>query len=204
MSIKIVYRYTVFQNYYLLQRALITLVTYLRQKCLSIGIMEYAQAFLVPCLLLYWHRQIIGQYHDSYTGDWFSITEMILVNFCKNLWTCLGRHDINRNNPICVTSSKVAKASTIVAVACPCCQHNRLEFNTNVNYPQGLPKSSLVALFFSEFVLEFVERCLQKTENRYPAFNKISPGANAIKLFSFLSRKGQNKLECFSMGPFQA
>jgi hypothetical protein len=29
----------------------------------------------------------------------------------------------NRNNPICVMQPKVAKASTMVSVACPCCRH---------------------------------------------------------------------------------
>ncbi len=35
--------------------------------------------------------------------------------------TCLGhlvRHDKNRNDPICATPAKVAKASTIVTVTC--------------------------------------------------------------------------------------
>ncbi len=34
-----------------------------------------------------------------------------------------------------IEAPKVAKASTIVAVACHCRWHYRLKFNANVNYP---------------------------------------------------------------------
>jgi hypothetical protein len=59
--------------------------------------------------------------------------------------TCLdhlGRRDIDRNNPICVASPKVAKASRIVTVACRCHQCNHLKFNANVNYPLMKQKKS--------------------------------------------------------------
>ncbi len=50
----------------------------------------------------------------------------------------------NRNNPICVASPKVAKASTIVIVACHCSRCNCLKYNVSVNYPLGrLPKALL-------------------------------------------------------------
>ncbi len=41
----------------------------------------------------------------------------------------------NRNDPISVSTPKVAKASTIVAVVCHCRWHYRLKYNPIVNYP---------------------------------------------------------------------
>ncbi len=43
----------------------------------------------------------------------------------------------NKNDPISVAMPKVAKASTIVAVACCCRQRYHLKYNANVNYPLG-------------------------------------------------------------------
>ncbi len=40
----------------------------------------------------------------------------------------------NRNDPISVAMPNVAKASTIVAVMCHCCQGHCLKYNANVNY----------------------------------------------------------------------
>jgi hypothetical protein len=41
----------------------------------------------------------------------------------------LGGATRNRNNPICFTSPKVAKASTMVTVVCRCHQHFRLQMS---------------------------------------------------------------------------
>jgi len=41
----------------------------------------------------------------------------------------------NRNDPISVAMSKVAKASTIVAARCHCHWRYHLKYNANVNYP---------------------------------------------------------------------
>jgi hypothetical protein len=41
------------------------------------------------------------------------------------------RHNINRNDPICVASPKVAKASTMVTVACRCHRRYRGHYHTN-------------------------------------------------------------------------
>jgi hypothetical protein len=74
----------------------------------------------------------------------------MLAPYKSTAWDPLSRiyignvkHDVapylltlaNRNDPISVKTPKVAKASTIVAVVCRCCQHYRLKYNANLNYP---------------------------------------------------------------------
>ena len=56
-------------------------------------------------------------------------------NTRQSLLTCLGhlgRRDINRNDPICVVSTKVAKASTMVTVMCHCNRNYHRCYRSNL------------------------------------------------------------------------
>ncbi len=72
----------------------------------------------VPSLMdhLHWRHLLaklsVTVTRDSLLGD---ITALALAT--------LGSMTRNRNNPICVASPKVAKASTMVTVACHCHRH---------------------------------------------------------------------------------
>ncbi len=65
----------------------------------------------------------------------------------------LGDATRNRNNPICVMQPKVAKASTMVSVACHCHRHYRDKLH---QCKHGLmpPFSSLIILKCSLFLVE--------------------------------------------------
>ncbi len=68
-----------------------------------------------------WAKLSVTATHDSHLGQ------------CDS--TCLGHlgwRTRNRNNPICVASPKVAKASTMMTVICCCCWHYRRRYRSKL------------------------------------------------------------------------